>query len=105
MKFGIFNCSSPSKSVLVLQLVLGNIFICSFINAQNAPVINNVPADITINCPEELPAKVDLEATDDDDQSFPKTISPVDIPAAGDITPVCIRDTIFRVLDGRRCFQ
>ena len=62
-----------------------------------APVINNVPDDITIDCIDDVPAKVNLEATDDDDPSFPKMITPIDMPEAADIDPVCIRDTILRI--------
>ncbi|MFN7118063.1 MAG: gliding motility-associated C-terminal domain-containing protein [Saprospiraceae bacterium] len=40
-----------------------------------------VPADVTIACVDDIPAPVNLNATDDNDPSFPKSIAPVDSPS------------------------
>ena len=92
-----FRCRKLPLLLLLFQLTLGNLVISPTISAQSAPIINNVPDDITIDCITDLPDPVMLEATDDDDPSFPKMISPVDSPEASTITPVCQLDTIFRI--------
>ncbi len=94
MNLCFFKCRRPF--FLSLFIVLCNSVIYTTTLAQSAPVINNVPAEVTIDCIDDVPDPVDLEATDDD-PGFPKLITPVDMPEAADITPVCALDTIFRI--------
>lgn len=57
--------------------------------------IDPTPGDVTINCIDDLPAQVGLEADDDNDPSFPKTIFPVDSPDPGTID-ACVGGIITR---------
>ncbi len=54
------------------------------------------PQDVTIACVDDFPAPVSLQATDDNDPSFPKAISPVDFPAINTIDP-CVGGIVKRL--------
>lgn len=58
--------------------------------------LDPTPQDVTINCINDLPVQVGLEADDDNDPSFPKTIfPPVDSPDPATID-ACVGGTITR---------
>ena len=57
--------------------------------------VDPVPDDITVDCVADVPAQINLEATDDNDPSFPQMISPVDDPNPGMINP-CVGGVIVR---------
>lgn len=61
----------------------------------NPPVFEPEPNDTTVRCVTDVPPPVDLTATDEDDPSFPKTVSPEQDPDPSTIDP-CTGGTIRR---------
>ena len=88
-------CSSLIRRLLFLTLATNSLAASATNPATNPPVIENVPADLTVDCLGDVPDPVELTATDPEDGPL-GNISPTDTPDGSSLNP-CEGGTIFRV--------